>query len=207
MIEKNIEGKKFGKLVALKKIDNLKWIFKCECGKEVSILKGNVLSGHTKSCGCLKIKHGHYKTRLHNIWSGIKARCSNKKDVHFKIYGLRGIKVCEEWKNSFQNFYDWAIKNGYQEHLTIDRIDVNGNYCQENCRWATPKEQANNRRNNHKITYNGETHSETEWEKILGFNRCTFYNRKKKGWNIEKIINTPIKKQKRRKQWEESYFA
>lgn len=200
-ILRDISGKKFCKLTAIKplfkKNRHWYWLFKCDCGKTIKALSNNVTRGHTKSCGCQKIKHGFYKNRLYTTWLSMKERCYNEKDMHFKNYGGRGIKICDEWRFCFDGFKEWAFKNGYKKTLTIDRIDVNGNYCPENCRWSTKKEQSRNRRNNKIIEYNGERHCHTEWEEILGFNRSTIYNRLKANWSIEKIINTPTKKERK----------
>lgn len=105
----------------------------------------------------------------------MKKRCDNGN----KNYGGRGIKVCNEWKNSFNTFYEWALNNGYNETLTIDRIDVNGNYCPENCRWATITEQQNNKRTNVTIEYDGVSHTVSEWAKILNIKRETLVKRLK----------------------------
>lgn len=201
---KNLTGKTYNGIKAIHymgktKKGHTKWLFRCWCGKYFVSIGSNVTRNHTKSCGCLKTKHGLYHTRLHHIWNGIKERCLNKNDPHYKRYGEIGISVCSEWKESFKVFYDWATKNGYQDNLSIDRIDNSKGYFPENCRWSTAKEQANNKTNNNFVTYNGETHTERQWEYILNLPRGTFYNRKKLGWDVKKIIETPIKETIKRK--------
>lgn len=120
----------------------------------------------------------------------MKSRCTNTTIKAYKDYGGRGIKVCDEWLNSFEAFYDWAMKNGYADHLSIDRIDVNGNYCPENCRWATRKTQQMNKTNNLLIDFNGEKHTLAEWSEITGINRATIKSRLNAGWTIEKALTT-----------------
>lgn len=120
-------------------------------------------------------------------------RCERKNHVHYKDYGGRGINVCEEW-TEFIPFRDWAMDNGYKETLTIDRIDCNGNYSPNNCRWVTNKEQQNNRRDNHKLTFNGEEHTISEWANITKINKTTIRARIDAGWAIEDILTKPVKK-------------
>jgi hypothetical protein len=124
----------------------------------------------------------------------------NKNNCDYKKwYGARGIIICEEWRNDFKAFYDWAMSNGYREDLTLDRIDVNGNYCPDNCRWVTSKQQANNRRNTRKLTYNGETHSVSEWADILGIKYTVLNARVHYGWDDERVLTQPVRKSPKRK--------
>ncbi len=182
---KDITGQRFGRLVVLKYLGQDKhshslWLCECDCGNETILPKCKLTTGWTKSCGCLHkeivskencsfYKHGKTKTRQHNLWAGMIDRCYNTKNQDYYNYGSRGIGVCKEWldkEKGFINFYNWAMENGYQDNLTIDRIDNNKNYEPNNCRWATTEEQAKNRRCNHLITYKGETHNLKEWAKI-----------------------------------------
>jgi hypothetical protein len=119
-------------------------------------------------------------------------RCENQNVSHYFRYGGRGIAICKEWRNSFEAFGNWALSNGYRDDLSIDRIDVNGNYCPENCRWATPKEQSNNKRNNHLIEYNGETKTMKQWCDQFGVSFDLVKQRiNKLGWSPEMAFFTP----------------
>lgn len=142
------------------------------------------------------IKHGKRNTRLYRIWLQMKNRCYNENTERYSDYGGRGISVCDEWKNNFQTFYDWSMSNGYDEHLTIDRIDNDGNYSPENCRWSTVQEQVRNTRSNVLLTLNGETHCVAEWSEITGIKETTIRSRIRYGWNTERILTNPARKHK-----------
>lgn len=191
-------GKNINKLTILKEAKNDKKgtyaLCRCECGNEKEIQLYNVLKGNSKTCGNCTYK-GLYNTRLARIYTLMISRCTNVISKNYKDYGERGIRVCDDWLNDFSNFYDWSIENGYKEDLTIDRIDVNGNYEPNNCRWVNMTVQQNNRRNNVSVTYKGETKTLTEWSRTLGINYNTLRGRLfRNKWSIEKSFETPIKK-------------
>lgn len=198
---KDIIGQKFGRLIALYKLRNYHrrgsyWLCVCDCGNFKEVYLGSLTSGATTSCGCyhkeiaknVNLKHGKRHTRLHKIWRDMKQRCYNKYNTSYKDYGERGITVCDEWLTDFINFYIWAMANGYNDKLSIDRIDVNGNYEPNNCRWATAKQQARNRRSNINYTINGETHCIKEWCEILNLNYKTVSTRLSRNWLIAKAL-------------------
>lgn len=200
----DLTGQQLGRLTVIERAGsdkrrNALWVCQCECGDKVIARACDLKSGHTTSCGCFKrerqlasaTKHGGKKTRLYHIWEGMKSRCLNRAERSYKDYGGRGITVCEEWAQSFGAFRDWALANGYRDDLTIDRIDNDGNYCPENCHWATKKEQGNNRRSNRKITHNGETHTLTQWAELIGIKRETLSQRLRNGWSVERALAEP----------------
>ena len=152
-----------------------------------------------------KSKHGFYKTRIYKTWKNMKSRCNNPNASKYYLYGGKGIKVCDEWSNDFMSFYNWAMVNGYQEGLTIDRIDSDKNYCPENCRWATYKEQNSHLKYSDKcaivpkiIEYNGEKMNLTEWANKLGMNPKTLHARYERGWSIKRMLETPTIKEIKR---------
>ena len=131
--------------------------------------------------------HGMYGTRMNNIWANMRTRCNCKTNKDYPNYGGRGIKVCKEW-DQFINFYKWSMDNGYKDNLTLDRIDVNGDYCPENCRWITIYEQQSNRRNNVFIEYNGERHTIAEWCRITGLTVGTITSRLSSGCPLDEVF-------------------
>lgn len=149
------------------------WAVKCHCGNIFYPEGASIRNNESNSCGCSRNEtrkkmgednktHGETKTRLYATWQNMKKRCHKKSHKSYSYYGGRGIKVCDEWYNSFEKFREWSINNGYDDNLTIDRIDVNGNYEPKNCRWSTLLEQGSNRRNNTLILYNGEILTQAE---------------------------------------------
>lgn len=197
-------GQNFGKLTVIERADNsntgkAQWLCKCECGNQKVILGRSLRKGATKSCGCIYFEsnkgrnktHGQTNTRLHRIWGSMRQRCNNPNAQGFEIYGGRGIKVCDEWNNSFEAFRDWALSNGYSDKLTIDRIDANGNYCPENCRWDTMKTQQNNRRNNRKIIYEGKEYTLSKLAEKLNLSSPTLHWRIHHNWDEKELSIAP----------------
>ena len=212
MKRKDIIGQRFGKL----KVVSFAYTRKgngrsyhsyynciCDCGKTCVIDGLKLRSGHTQSCGCYRherqieanTKHKGRYTRLYIVWCNMKGRCYNPNNKRYKNYGARGITVCEEWRENFGAFKEWAENNGYEENAkrgdnTIDRIDNNKNYCPENCRWVSNKQQANNKSTNIFINYKSRTKTLAEWSEEIGLKPDTIKNRIKKGWSIEKTFET-----------------
>ena len=196
---RDLTGQRFGRLtvIGLSERQSRKtyWICQCDCGNVSEHRSDGLLSGAIKSCGCYKKEvsaenvsknHTHKQsgTRIYRIWQGIKSRCFDINDKRYERYGGRGITVCDEWKNNFLAFYQWARANGYKENLTIDRIDNNGNYSPENCRWATAKEQANNRSTNVHYKIGNVTKLLSEWCELFGLNFNTILARFNREENI-----------------------
>lgn len=203
----DIIGKKFGQLTVLS-YDHKEQIFiknnvkngykyfylcLCKCGNKTLVSRYHLIYKHTQSCGCITNIHNLSNSRIFKIFQGMKQRCYNPNTYKYKIYGGRGISICDEWLNNFKSFYNWSIENGYRNNFSIDRIDVNGNYEPSNCRWVDNKAQSNNRRNNHLLTFKNETHSINEWAKILNVKRETLKTRLALGWSIERTLTTPIR--------------
>lgn len=169
-----------------------RWFCECACGR-LKVVEGRDLrTGKVKSCGCLTFTHKMTGTRLHRIWKDMKSRCKDETSHNYKSYKSKNITVCEEWATSFEAFRAWALSSGYEEHLTIDRIDGSEGYSPDNCRWATRKQQSNNTSTNRFITVNGETHTISEWSDITGIPSSTISKRLCKKWDEEKAITTPL---------------
>jgi hypothetical protein len=206
----DLTGQKFNRLLVVERVKtnkskNSKWLCKCECGEYTTVLACHLKSGHTKSCGCAKIeaikkantKHGLRNTKLHSVWNSMKQRCLNENNIQYIDYGERGITICEEWKNDFELFYNWSISNGYEEGLSIDRINNDKGYYPDNCRWTNELVQANNTRSNHYLTFGSETKTIAEWGRELNLPAKIISDRiTKQGWSIEKALTTPIQKRK-----------
>lgn len=196
----DMTGQKFGLLTAVKYVGERRWKFKCDCGGETITAGKNVRNGNTLSCGCeqkrraskAKKTHGMTSSSEYGIWRTMKSRCYLPSDCNYHNYGGRGIKVCDRWVNSFENFL--ADMGRRPSGMSIDRIDANKGYEPDNCRWTNDVTQANNRRNNRTITYKGETLTLAQWSKRLGGNPSLIRNRLNSGWSVEKIVTTPVRK-------------
>jgi len=206
----DLTGRRFGRLIVLHDTGERKnrcvaWHCKCDCGNEVDVRGDNLTSGNTTSCGCYNRErvveanttHGMSRQEktypVYVAWKSMLWRCENPNYKQYKDYGGRGVKVCEEWHDPVV-FIDWALANGWREGLTLDRINNNGNYEPDNCRWATRKEQAQNRRSNHLVTFNGKTQCLTDWATELGINgRTLFYRIDRLHWPIERALTEPIR--------------
>lgn len=190
----NLTSQTFSYLKVIKRVEsnpsdkNAKWECQCICGKVVTTEGARLRRGVAKSCGCkrgaLKIStmntHGKTNTRLYRIWHSMKSRCDYDFKGSERYYG-RGIKVCSDWNESFEKFHGWAVNNGYEDYLTIDRINSNGNYEPDNCRWADKLTQDNNRRSNKTIEINGEKRTIAEWSRVSGVKYETIRSRISRG--------------------------
>lgn len=203
MIEIQI-GDVFGRLTVIASLGSRKfgnnklrfYLCECVCGKSKEVPAIRLLSKITRSCGCLRIEttvsrfttHNLHNHLLYSKWGGMISRCENTKGEFYKDYGERGIVVCEQWRKDFKTFYDWSILNGWRKGLSIDRINVNGNYEPSNCRWITMKEQSRNRRNSRYISYKGISLLVSEWADELKMKRPGFFQQINKGKSIEAIL-------------------
>ena len=192
----DLKGQKFGRWTVLEEVGrshgSVLWRCRCDCGTVRDVPSNALRTGNSVSCGCYNREvittHGKSKTtNVYHVWQCMKDRCLNPNSQEAKHYIDRGIKVCDEWLD-FENFYEWAMANGYKEGLSLDRIDNDGNYEPSNCRWATAKQQCRNRSNNYILTVNGESHCISEWAEIVGIKPTTIHTRKRRGWTDEEAI-------------------
>jgi hypothetical protein len=200
----DITGNKYGKLTVIKRIPNIsarttRWLCKCDCGKLHEVNKNNLINGKVSSCGCYakelmtrnkyRETHSQSRTRLYFIWQGMKQRCFDKNVKEYRRYGAKGITVCNEWMR-FENFYQWAMLNGYTDNLSIDRIDGRKNYEPLNCRWVSQKKQNRNKLNNRILELDGVEKCVGEWCEIYNLPMSTVINRLNRGCAPEEALNT-----------------
>lgn len=193
----NHSGKRFGRWTVIERsLSSRKWMCKCDCGNVKDVAIGNLKNGGSKSCGCLRkdlyTKHGLHQHRLYPVYQNMIARCYDPACDSFSDYGTRGITVCDEWQADIQSFYNWAIQNGYQQGLQLDRRENNGNYNPGNCRFVTCTVNNRNKRNNRLIKFNGETKCLSEWAESAGMSKESLHYRLKAGWTIEKAITKEV---------------
>lgn len=207
---KDLTGMRFGRWKVKSRAPNdskgnTNWNCICDCGCEKVVSGHSLRGGRSKSCGCFSkdvkskmlTKHGgasnhttEENKKLYKVWGAMRSRCNNPDSQSYSLYGGRGIKVCDEWNSDYLTFYHWAIDNGYKIGLSIDRINVDGDYCPSNCRWVDHVIQGNNRRKNYIITYNGETHTMADWARITGVNYNTLSGRiRRYAWPIEDALS------------------
>ena len=210
----NLIGQQFGRLTVIrkqrmKKYGRAYWLCQCQCGKKTFVKGTDLTLLKTKSCGCYRRektsqvfrKHGdsgYVMSRLYRAWAGMKQRCLNINCEQYKYYGGRGIKLYKMW-HDYVTFKNWALANGWREDLEIDRIDNDGNYCPENCRWVTHKENCRNTRRTRWFTINGETKSLADWCDIYDISYKTVHARLTRGWGLEDALVTPVKQGNQKK--------
>lgn len=209
---KDLAGQKFGRLTVARRGTThvlpsgqrqTMWDCLCDCGNTTTVNTGNLKSGRVVSCGCYKREvqkrrrrgtHGYSRTRLYNIWHKMRQRCSWERAEYYDRYGGRGIEVCREWGEDFSNFCAWALRSGYDDSLSIDRVDADGDYEPANCRWVTMKAQENNRANNVIVEHDGKSLTLAEWADECGLKYTTFYERLKRGWSFHDALTKPVRK-------------
>ena len=205
----DLTGQRFGRWTVIERskshTNEAYWVCKCDCGTIRSVRQLSLRQGVSRSCGCLHREeagkqigdrsrtHGDFGTKLYGVWAAMKRRCYNPNTKFYHDYGGRGITVCDEWQE-YIPFKEWALANGYEEGLTIDRIDVNGNYCPENCRWITQREQCYNTRKTRFVEYKGKKYTMKDISDITGLKIRTIQGRYERGWTPEQIFSTELKK-------------
>lgn len=215
----DLTGQRFGRLTVLERAWSRKgqlfWRCKCDCGRICDVQGSSLRNGRTKSCGCLHDELAHVrlavrnyfkpdKTRrnkpLYRVWSNMRQRCNNPNNPEYHLYGERGITICAEWDNDYETFETWALENGYQIGLSIDRIDNDAEYSPTNCRWTDAKTQSNNQRKTILLTYNGKTQPLSYWADEFGISRNVLKCRIRAGWPVERALTEPIHTEKINKQ-------
>lgn len=208
----DLTGKRFGRLTVEHLLGKrgafIYWACRCDCGGYTETQTGKLNIGHSQSCGCILADKnatrltthgasvGGKPTPTYSVWRGIKNRCLNPNEPAYKNYGGRGIKICDRWKDSFENFFtDMGQK---PKGMWIERLDNEGDYEPTNCKWATPKEQCNNKRTNVYLTFRGKTQTVSQWNEELGYNKNVVAGRLRLGWSTEDAILTPARKLPRR---------
>ena len=189
------EKEKYGMLTLVERAGTSKsgsvlWKCVCDCGKETIANAHNLKTGHTRSCGCLNHKKKNIDNkRLYSIWKNMRCRCYRTNNIGYRNYGAKGVGICEDWLHDFNSFAKWALENGYEENLTIDRIDVNGNYEPSNCRWSNNEVQQNNKRNCVYIFHDGKTQTIAQWarEKKIPYSTLS-YRLTIANWDIESAL-------------------
>ena len=199
----DITGNRYGSLVALKVSEkrngNYYWECVCDCGNKKSVLNSNLKSGNVRTCGDKKvhhIKHGMRQSRIYKTWRNMKSRCDNPNATYYEYYGGKDIKYCDEWKE-FTNFYEWAIKSGYKDNLTIERVDFNGDYKPSNCCWITKSEQNKNTSKTLNIEINGITKTLKGWADEVGVTPPAMSHRYKKGLRGAELIQPTMRRRKK----------
>lgn len=193
----DLTGKRYGRLVVLfkngkTKSGNSRWDCICDCGNQTNVIGSLLVNGETQSCGCFRVEasrergttHNMSRHRLYHIWNGMQERCYRATNPAYPNYGGRGIGVCDEWRSNFEAFRDWALSSGYADDLTIERDNNNGYYSPDNCRWATMKEQSNNRRSNIIFEINGVSKNATQWAQVYGVNPKRLHEALRSGQTI-----------------------
>ena len=205
--KEDLLGQRFGRLVVIgesgrTKCRSVLWKCLCDCGQEIQVAAADLKRANTTSCGCYGRErcketfttHGLSTHPLYSIWNTMMDRCFDKNSKNYANYGNRGITVCTDWLSVVNFIKDMATL--YKKGMQIDRIDNNGNYCPENCRWVTCKENQRNRRSNHILTYKGAAKTIIEWSEILGIGSTTLRGRLQKGWTVEQTLETPVRPMK-----------
>jgi hypothetical protein len=209
---KDLTDMRFGRLICLQPVGRdpltrcVMWLCQCDCGSQTTVRSQRLLIGNTRSCGCLhrdqrieqcksRATHGATRSSLHSRWMHIRERCHDPHSKAFKHYGGRGIRVCQEWREDFTSFRDWAMANGYRDDLTIERIDNDGNYEPGNCKWIPLADQGRNKRNNHILSHAGHTTYLSAWARELGINVGTLHSRiVQRGWPTDRALETPVRR-------------